>query len=304
VLTVFARILEPERVRKERERMTYRTGFIGATTEAASAWVAGRVEEAKDILVPFAGSCRDIQSMAGEGRHILSYDTQAYSKFIVDGVFAASEVKTNVDKIRYRQGWVYETRPIKNIDERCAGFIDWIADEGTDFDKACIDSAITRSTLMGRMSQWYANIEQLWARFEKARGYNTAFVGQPGIFTHVEGSFFDAIPDKHFDLVQVDPPKIVVGSDIYSANFDWMNKALHGKVSDLPKWNWRESNALFEQIASKVNWDRMIFLYVSGVRPSYEDVKGMLTKYGTIEEEKSFDHRGRTDYGLLLRRTS
>jgi hypothetical protein len=284
--------------------MVYRTGFIGATTEAASAWVGERAGDTKDVLVPFAGSCRDIQSMAKDGRHIVSYDTQAYSRFIVDGVFAAASVASNVDKLHYRKGWVYETRPIKNIDERCAGFIDWVADEGTDFDKACLASAIVRCTLMGRMTQWYANAEQLWSRFEKARGYNTPFVGQPGSFTHHEASFYDDIPKDHFDLVQVDPPKIVIGGDVYSSNFDFLNKALHGKVADLPKWNWRESKGLFEQLAREVDWDRMIFLYVSGVKPSYDEVKTMLKRYGEIEEEQSFDHRGRTDYGILLRRTA
>jgi hypothetical protein len=283
--------------------MIYRTGFIGATTEAASAWVASQVGDAKEILVPFAGSCRDIHSMAAPERNIDSFDTQAYSRFIVDGVFRASEANTNVDGIHYRKGWMYETRAIKNIDERCAGFIDWVADEGTDFDKACMASAIVRSTLMGRMTQWYANVEQLETRFYRARGYNSTFINLPGTFNHVEGSFYDNIPNKHYDLVQVDPPKIVVGSDVYSANFDALNKALHGKVTDLPKWNWRESVDLFEQIADKASWDRMVFLYVSGVRPSLDEVKDGLEKYGKIEVEEAFDHRGRTDYGIVLRST-
>jgi hypothetical protein len=287
--------------------MTYRTGFIGATTEAATAWVGSQVEDAKRIIVPFAGSGRDIQSMAGPERTIVSWDTQHYSAAIVNGVFAAKSVETNVDKIRYRKGWTYENRPIKNIDERCAGFIDWVADEGTLFDHACMASAIVRSTLMGRMTQWYANVETLYKRFLKAREYNSTFIGQPGEFVHYEGSVYDdfesdAIKTDKYDLMQVDPPKIVVGGDVYSANFDFLNKALHGTVEELPKWNWRDSLELFRKLIIGVHAERVVFLYVSGVRPAHEDVRAMLEQYGTIEEEKAFDHRGRTDYGIVLRR--
>lgn len=285
--------------------MAYRTGFIGATTEAATVWVGNQVEDANRIIVPFAGSGRDIQSMAGPERTIVSWDTQHYSNAVVKGVFSSREANTNVDQIRYRKGWTYENRPIKNIDERCAGFIDWVADEGTLFDHACMASAIVRSTLMGRMTQWYANVETLYKRFLKAREYNGGFTNQPGTFTHYEGSFYDYDPDgqklEEYDVMQVDPPKIVVGGDVYSANFDFLNKALHGTVQDLPKWNWRESLKLFEDLMA-VKAKKVVFLYVSGVRPSYEDVKAMLERYGEIEDEKAFDHRGRTDYGIVLRR--
>lgn len=284
--------------------MTYRSGFIGATTNDATAWVADQVGDAKTICVPFTGTGKDVLSMSGEGRVIESWDTQHYSRAIVEGVFAAKEPKSNVDKIRYRKGWMYETRAIKNIDERCAGFIDWVADEGTLFDHAALCSAVVRCSLMGRMTQWYANMEQLWTRFQKARDYNTNWVNRPGSFIHHEASVFDDIEAGKlgsYDLMQVDPPKVVVGKDVYSANFDVLNKAVHGLITDLPQWSTRNSLGYFRQLLT-VDAKRILFMYTSGVKPTYEEVRRLLLKEGELEVEKEFPHRGRTDYALIIRR--
>jgi hypothetical protein len=281
----------------------YRTGFIGASTQEATQWVAQSVGDARTICVPFAGSGRDIFSMAGPDRLIESWDTQFYSRAVVEGVFAAKEMKTNVDAIRYRKGYMFETRSLKNIDERSAGFIDWVADEGTMFDKAAMSSAIVRCTLMGRMTQWYANVEQLYARFLRARENNLPFLNAPGEFIHHEGSVLDyKFEDiEPFDLMQVDPPKVVVGGDVYSSNFDVLNKAMHGAVETLPKWTSKVSLANFRQLMN-IPTKRILFMYVSGVKPTYEEVRRMLLEYGEPIEEKSFTHRGRTDYGIILDR--
>jgi hypothetical protein len=49
---------------------------------------------------------------------------------------------------------------------------------------------------------------------------------------------------------------------------------------------------------------RVIFMYVSKVIPTYADVKKVLEGYGEIEDELEFNHNGRTDYGLVIRRTT
>lgn len=288
--------------------MMYRSGFIGASTAEATDWVKKVVDSvgAKLICVPFAGSGRDIYSMAGEGRTIESWDTQFYSRAIVEGVFAASSVETRVDKLHYRKGWMYETRALKYIDERCAGFIDWVADEGTLFDKASLASAIVRSTFMGRMTQWYANIEQLYSRFQKAREYNTQFINAPGKFMHSEGSIYDDIKNMNddvpeYDLVQIDPPKVVVGGDVYSSYFDVLNKALHGKVEKLPRWTSKMVIPSFRELM-QVPAKRVLFMYVSGVKPSNDEVQRMLLEYGDLEESVEFTHHGRVDYGVVIRR--
>lgn len=288
--------------------MMYRSGFIGASTSEATDWVKKVVDsvDAERICVPFAGSGRDVYSMAGEGRIIHSWDTQFYSRAIVEGVFAASSGETHVDKLHYRKGWMYETRALKYIDERCAGFIDWVADEGTMFDKASIASAIVRSTFMGRMTQWYANIEQLYKRFQKAREYNLQFVNAPGSFSHYEGSVYDdienmACDDMAYDLVQIDPPKVVVGGDVYSSYFDVLNKALHGKVEKLPRWSSKMVIPSFRDLM-KIPAKRVLFMYVSGVKPSNDEVQRMLLEYGDLEDSVEFAHQGRTDYGVVIRR--
>ena len=277
----------------------YRAGFIGASTAQATEWVRQSVGDAKKICVPYAGSGRDISSMIGEGRTIESWDTQHYSRCIVEGVFGATELNTNVDKIRYRKGYMYETRAIKNIDERCAGFIDWVAAHGTLFDKACLGSAIIRSTLMGRMTQWYANIEKLYMRFEKAREYNQTWLAREGTFIHHEESFHDNIPSGPFDMMQVDPPKIVVGSDVYSVNFNSLNLALGGVLPELPRWKSPDVLPRFQDLL-KVDVERIVFLYTSGVKPDVAQVKTLLSNFGDIVEESNFVHRGRTDYGIVV----
>lgn len=283
----------------------YRSGFIGASTAEATAWVAEHVGEAKRIIVPFTGTGKDVMSMAGPDRVIESWDTQYYSRAVVEGVFSEAVPQTNVDKIHYRKGWLYETRALKNIDERCAGFIDWVAEEGTQFDHAALCSAVIRCTLMGRMTQWYANMEQLWKRFQNAREYNLTWMGRPGTFVHHESSVIDDIVagkvTGSYDLMQVDPPKVVVGKDVYSVNFDVLNKALKGAVDPLPSWSSRDSLGRFRELL-KVDVERILFMYTSGVKPTNDEVKSMLLGFGELEDEKAFVHRGRIDYCMIVRR--
>jgi hypothetical protein len=280
--------------------------------------MAGHAEGAKNICVPFAGIGRAMVAMARPDTVIESWDTMHYSRCIVDGVFTAEEIETNVDGIHYRKGWAFEHRPYKNIDDRCAGFIDWVAQEGTLYDKACLGSAMTRCTLMGRLTHWHANIEQLYKRFQKQFEYNRDWLAQPGTYVHHEGNFFDSNswgkvgPDPMqpgytvgetplYDLLEIDPPKVVNYSDVYSLHFNNFNKALTQGGATLPKWTRRNSLGYFRKCLA-VLAPKVIFMYVSGVMPRVEDVEKVLRESGEITEKQEFVHSGRTDYGFVLER--
>jgi hypothetical protein len=289
----------------------YRSGFTGGSVEESTEWMAAQAQGAKTICVPFAGIGRALVNMAGPETAIESWDTMHYARCIIQGVFAAKEAETNVDKIRYRKGYAFEHRPFKNMDDRSAGFIDWVATNGTLYDKACLGSAMVRCTLMARMMHWHANVEQLYTRFQKQFEYNKDWLNRPGEFVHHEGNFFDrhlAANDQgevqldQYDLLHVDPPKVINYSDVYSLHFKNFNAALtQGEVPTLPKWSRRNSLGHYRKVM-EVKAPRVIFMYVSGVFPLYEDVKRVLGEYGTIEDEVQYSHQGRTDYGLLITR--
>jgi hypothetical protein len=290
----------------------FRTGYVGGAVPEAIDWMVEQSEGAKTICVPFAGIGRSIVAMARPDTTIESFDTQHYTKCIFEGVFRAKEAETNVDGIHYRKGWAFENRPYKNLDDRCAGFMDWVAQEGTLYDKACLGSAITRSTLMARMMHWKSNVEQFYNRFQKQFEYNKDWLNQPGKFVHHEDNFFnwsvatDLITETgvgfSYDFIEIDPPKVVNYSDTYSLRFEGFNQILtQGVAAKLPKWNRRNAMGYMRK-ALETPAPKVVFMYVSGVFPPYEDVKKMLATTGTIEEEREFFHQGRTDYGLVIAR--
>lgn len=282
----------------------YKAGFVGGAVQDALDWIEEKSEGNNNILVPFAGIGRSTIAMAHAGKTITSFDTMHYPACIYRGVFCATEVKTNVDRIRYTKGWTFENRGYKNIDDRCAGFLDWVAINGTDFDKACLGSAMVRSTIMGRMMNWGSNIEQLYAKFDKQREYNADWINQPGKLVHNEGNFFDSLPDDtDYDLICVDPPKVLTYSDVYSLNFKIHHDILtQGQGAKLPKWNRRSMVPNMRKLFQETKAPKILFMYVSRVIPDFEDLKKLLRQFAEIEEEEEFYHQGRYDYGMVLRR--
>jgi len=279
----------------------YRTGFTGGAVQESVDWMVSRSEGAKTILVPFAGIARSIVAMARPDTTIESFDTMSYAGYIINGVFRAKEIESNVDGLHYRKGYAFEHRPFKNMDDRSAGFIDWVAQEGTDFDKACLGSAICRSTLMARMMHWKSNVEGLYTRFQRQAEYNQSWLNQPGKFVHHTGNFFDSTvaPDFQYDLLEIDPPKVINYSDTYSLRFQTFNDCMNQEHASLPKWTRRNSAGFFRQ-AMSVPAPKVIFMYVSGVYPPYDVVKKILVEFGEITEEQEFYHNGRSDYGLII----
>jgi hypothetical protein len=281
----------------------FRTGYVGGAVPEAIEWQVSHTEGAKSICVPFAGIGRQVVAVARPDTVVESWDTMHYTYCILKGVFSAKEVETNVDGIHYRKGWMFKNRSYKHIDDRCAGFIDWVAEEGTLYDKAALGSAMTRSTLMGRMMHWHTNIEGLYSRFQRQFEYNRDWLDQPGRFAHHEGDFFERDTDEEYDLLMVDPPKVVNYSDVYSLHFAGFNMGLTGGTAPkLPKWSRR--NALrFYRRCLDVKAPNVIFMYTSKVIPDITAVERMLSEHGTIKDRAEFYHNGKTDYGFYLERS-
>jgi hypothetical protein len=289
----------------------FKIGFMGAALPESAEWAAEQTQSAKYICVPFAGSCTDIAAMARDDTVIESWDTQLISRAVIDGVFKADEIKSNLadnGKPRYRKGYMYESRGLKRIDDHCAGFIDWVGAHGTLADKAALFSAAVRCTEMGRMTHWDSDINRFWAKFQKQLEYLSGFTKMPGEYIHHEASVFDEYPDptrgyghNKYDIVQIDPPKIVdVGGDIYSGYYKHINIALGGKC-ELPRWSWRDTVGYLRQIFS-IDAERLLFMYVSDVRPTMDELRKVVSEYGEVEVDERFLHRNRYDYGMIVRK--
>ena len=279
----------------------FKIGFTGAALTEAIEWIDERTD-AKSICVPFAGSCKVIAALAKPGVTIESWDTQIISRAIVEGVFNVPEIETAIDKPRYKKGHMYETRAIAGIDERCAGFIDYVGAHGTLADKVAIFSSVVRSSNMGRMTEWSksSGMAELWYKFEKNRDYLAQFTNLPGTFIHHEASVFETVPVGPYDLLHVDPPKVVSSSDIYSANYQHLNIALGGKC-EVPKWGWRDTVGYMRNIF-KLDAETITLLYVSDVTPTLDTLKKVLSDYATIQDVLRLLHRARYDYTILARK--
>lgn len=280
----------------------FKIGFMGSAKEENVLWAAKHTADSKTICVPFAGSCRTIAAMAGEGKTIESWDTQIISRAIIDGVFGAKKAESNVDVPRYRKGYMFETRGFKKIDDRSAGFVDWVGEHGTLLDKVAMFSAASRSTYMGRMQEWSdsSNINTLWDKFEKTRAYLEGWVNLPGKFIHHEASFFEPLPEGPYDAMLVDPPKVVMSSDIYSKMFGTLNIALGGS-HEIPKWHWKDAPGLM-RLTFGIPAKKYLLFYVSDVRPTLAEMKRVMARNaGPLqdEEENIVLHRSRYDYGVL-----
>lgn len=281
----------------------FKIGFMGAAKEDNVLWAAKHTKGAKTICVPFTGSCRTIAAMARHDTTIESWDTQIISRAIIDGVFKAKKSESNLtDKPRYRKGHMYESRAFKGIDDASAGFIDWVGEHGTLYDKVAIFSAAVRSTLMGRMQDWNGDIDELWYKYNRSKKYLEQWLNMPGKFIHHEASFFDPLTTKSYDAILIDPPKVVQTSDIYSRSFNDLNIALGGTI-EIPTWGWRDVIGWL-RMTFNVDAEKILLFYVSDVRPSLPQVKTLLAEFGEIQEHEEVMalNKSRYDYGVLALR--
>lgn len=282
----------------------FKTGFMGASLDDITVWCYERSEGAQRICVPYAGSGKDIASMAqrNPGAEILSWDPQFLSHAVIDGIFAAKAPETNIDGIHARKGTMFEERYLKGMDDEVAGFFDWVAKHGTLYDKAALTSATVRSTMVGRMTHWDpdSDVYRFAHKVQLTLKRQEEWVNMDAKFKHTLGSFHDDLPKGKFDLVQVDSPKVVGSRDVYSVGgFAAVNRALGGP--ELPIWKKEHVIERFREVL-ELDAERFLFLYVSEVKPTISEVKRLLEEYGTIEEEKEFDHGKRFDVAWLMRK--
>lgn len=281
----------------------FKIGFMGSALGETSRWAAQQAfeYEHKRICVPFTGSCKSIAAMAREDTIIESWDTQILSRAVIEGVFKADKIVTAIDKPRYKKGYMYDTRGLKGIDTRSAGFIDYVGAHGTLADKVAVFSATVRCTLMGRMNQWDSDVDKLWDKFVKQREHLKSFTNLPGTFIHHEANVYEEKPTGPYDFTFIDPPKVVDGGkDIYSQNYVHINRALGGKC-ELPPWSWRDTPARLRMLF-EMDTKSMALIYVSDVRPTFEDVKKLMERYGTTIDQIRAMHRSRYDYAVYLRK--
>lgn len=282
---------------------TFKAGFIGSATDEAALWVAKHCEGVGSICVPFTGSSKILASMAQaakEGVEIDSWDVAMPSHAIVNGIFAKSEPEITFTEPKFLKGRMYETRYIRNIDAKCAGLFDYIAEHGSLYEKSAIMSATLRSTLMGRGTDWTTDFPNYWKKYSRLLERNAEWVNlNKGKFKHTLGNFYESVPTKHYDVVQVDPPKVVSNRDVYSKGpFERLNYCMHGPV-EIPKWTRHDAMGRM-RITFDIKASKLIFLYVTGVRPTPEEVERVLPSYGEVVEVKEFHHRNRSDIGYVV----
>lgn len=285
---------------------TFTAGFVGASTNAATAWVAERSKGARAICVPFAGSGKDIAAMAlaNPGSRIDSWDVQRLSRYVVDGVFAGpGEPPRLVTRPILAAGTLAQpTRGNPPWPDEALRLWHGIHRRGTEFELAALVRATVRCTFQGKLTAWKrgAGAADLWEQYERACRQFEPWAGLPATFSHTEGSFFERRDGRQgpWDVVQVDPPKVTAKTDVYShSGFAVLNAALGGGVVT----EWREEDVLdrldevFELPAR-----RIVFLYAEGLRPGLPQVEELLQAHGRVVERCDFPHRGRTDVGFVV----
>lgn len=282
----------------------FTAGFVGASTNEATRWVAEQVKGARRIVVPFTGSGKDIAAMvqAAPGVHVDSWDVQRLSALNVRGIFAQPKPERRV---------LRPTLFIGNMPAPTNG--KWPADaialwhginrRGTDYERAALVRATVRCSFQGKLTGWKrgATAETLWEEYLKGLATFEPWTGLPGTFDHREGSFYDYhdAATGSWDVVQVDPPKVTTKADIYSGNtgFAKLNAALGGGEI-MP---WHEEHVL-ERLVQTFELDarRIVFLYATGLHPGEDVLEDVLYDYGTLVERRIFHHRGRTDIGYVV----
>lgn len=285
---------------------SFRIGFTGSSLEALLPWAAEQVGDAARVVVPMAGSGKDIAYLARTGRTISSWDTQYLSKVLVTGIFAAPAALPAPVARRTRFGYAYTHEPIRAMPSGAAALADEIATVGSDYDRACLAKALIRSTYMGRLGTWAraATADTLWDGYLRAHAAFAAWRGLPGTFIHTEGSVF-AEPYPFAEevakgaVVYVDTPKVLTRGakgDIYSQGFEGLNSILAQKAQQLPAW----TEATFRRdmpMLWTAPYSRLLLFHTTGAHPSVAEVASAMLADGVPEPTtyQTWEHRGRVD---------
>lgn len=287
----------------------WKMGFIGAATDELAIWAGRRTEELdiQSIGVPFLGSAKAISMMAQNDVAIESWDLQYVCSLIIN-LFDSDEVMTNLDGPKLLRGATFEGRPFKEMSDRTAGLIDYIATTGTAQDRLALATAIVSCTHRGRLDGWMETRQDaaLWGTFQNRLKKQKNYLGLPATFTHHEANFYESLPNRSYDLLYIDPPKIITNTDVYSATFGRLNRMLGPDREHLEfdRWDKYDYIGKMRGVLDNVQSEYMMFVYTSDVRPGISTLKRLFDDdYGELIEEQRFKHRARMDYGLIYRRT-
>lgn len=282
----------------------WKIGFTGASVDALVDYAESILRpEDKKIMIPFAGSGKEIPAFARDDRIIVSMDQQYLSDVVVNGVFVG-ELECYIEDFKLRKGYAYHNR-MKDMPDDVAGLIDYIAQEGSPFERAALITAIVRGTFRGMLGMWGRDITatRTLTSFLNRRKTNEEFVGLPGQIYHHHMSALDWDEDYEYDVLYIDPPKVVGTSDIYSKGFVLLNEYLAQEPLRQPFVRWTKSNFIPNikkvfDIPSK----RIIFDYLSDTSPTLEEMLEVLEDYGTVVDQAYFDHGKRRDYLVVVDR--
>lgn len=281
----------------------WKMGFTGASVDALTEWATDQLtSEDQSICIPFAGSAKEVHAFAAEGRTIYSWDQQYLSKLAVDGVFNACAPDIHLSEFKLRKGYAFENR-MKDMPDRVAGLIDYIAGEGTLYERCALSTAIVRGTYMGRLSMWGRSVTEAntLKTYQNRLKANADYTSLPGERVHSWASVLEAKHDVEYDLLYIDPPKVVGLTDIYFKGFVLLNEILYQDALpfEFTRWNKRNFEEQIREVLS-IPSRRIIFDYLTGADPSLEDMLKILADYGTIVHTEEFSHGKRTDTSTMI----
>jgi hypothetical protein len=282
-------------------------GFMGTSTnEVLEAGAEFIPEGTKHLFMPMTGSGKDVAYLSQRFPEmtIHSYDTQYLSWLMVQGVFNGTGDSV-IEGVELREvnytGWATLNDPFKRMTPFSKSLIDYIATDGTDFDRAVLCKSIIQATIAGRLTHWEREDDKFLESIGRNIVFMRQFVDLPGKRKHIHESVFDCLeiegaamtPDT---VMWVDPPKVVDVSDVYSKLFWKLNSMLEQQTVELPRWKHGDVIPLHKKL-----WElpvkRIIQFYCSDVRPTDEQMVDALYKYGTPATERvRLRHTSKADY--------
>lgn len=300
----------------------FTAGSLAKAYVEVSDWYGEHTEavNAKKICVPFSGFGRLASAMCQTDTSMYCCDFQHLHTAIIKGVFGAREWKSNVDKPRFSKGLAVEGKLIRNIDVYSAGFIDWVAKNGTDLDVAAIGMSIPGQTMRGWLSTWTGNFDKLWEKFNRVREEFRPFINMPGSWCWIEDDIFKAanrfgeddglmtIP-KRFDVIAVDPPRLGTGpngKDAYSLGAWPKLNAVLLQGYDYPPvkikpWTTHNYHGMIHSLFERIDSDYILFSWTEG-NPPTEMVRTFVCAHGKIIDETIWESHNKTIYGWWIRR--
>jgi hypothetical protein len=282
-------------------------GFMGTTQN--DVLLAAAEHAIGSVFMPFTGSGKDVSWLTPQGHVVISYDTQYLSQCVVDGIFNAREggslLLATGEAVPNAEGFATEhydeDKPLfKRMTRDDCMLVDGIAVNGNLYDKACLANVIIQSTIGGRLTHWERTPEKVEEAFFRSVERQREFFDLEGIRDHTWADAYDHLDRYEFcDTVWIDPPKVVTSTDVYSKMFWRVNGILQQEMVTLPTWKWTDMIPNLRRL-----WElpckRLIQFYCSDVRPTDDQVRTQLEKYGTIVERLRFRHGNRADYVYIV----